>query len=175
MFPSLVSLRSTTRSCIALAGASLAALAAAAPMMGAGPWDLRCSPWGKEIELRVEPRQDYRHNQRPEYRPQVFAPADVAPCDLNITAFQSRSTIMIFATGTNRSGGFCTSFCSLDSRDSAPRIQLHNTAPSGYANQCISPFSINAALHTDRCVSKIEILVGDHFICIPVQEVPGIS
>ncbi len=174
MFRSLATLRSSfTRSRLAFAGATLAAVGAAAPLMGAGPWDWQRGPHGREIEVRIEPRREVRI----EYRPQVLAiaPIEVAPCDVNITAYQSHGTIMVFATGTNRTGGFGTALRALDCRDASPRIQLSNVAPCGYTTQCLTPFSINAALHIDRCVSTIEVVSGGRVICVPVQQVAGIS
>ena len=174
MFRSLANLRSSfTRSRLAFAAATLAAVGAAAPLMGAGPWDWRRGPHGREIEVRIEPRREVRV----EVRPQVvaIAPIEVAPCDVNLTAYQSGSTIMIFATGTNLTGGYGTALRALNTRGQIPTIRLSNIAPCGYSTQCITPFSTKAALHIDRCVSKIDVLVGTRTICIPVQEVAGIS
>ena len=146
-------------------------------MMGAGPWDWHSRSHDTEIEIRVEPRREIRVEVRPERRPQVLAiaPVEVAPYDLRITAFQSRSTVLIFASGSNRTGGFCTALRSLDHPKSGPRIQLSNVAPILCETQAITPFSINAALHVPRTVSKIDVLVGDRYLCIPVEQVAGIS
>ena len=129
MFRSITNFRSTfTRSRLALAGATLASVGAAVPMMGAGPWDWRRH--GREIEVRIEPRRDVRV----EVRPQVcYAPIEVAPCDANISAYQSRGTIMIFATGSNRTGGFCTSIRALDTCEQTPRLRLSNIGVASLA------------------------------------------
>ncbi len=162
---SLVSLTAKlTHSRAGLAAASLAIAASAAPLMGAGPWEWRSRPSHKEIIVCEEDR------------PSIIAqPIDVAPCEIQFAAYQSRDTIMIFATGANSTGGFNTSLRALDTRGHTLRLQLCNLAPIGLATQCITPFSLNAAIHAKRGVCTIDVRVGDRLICVPVVQVALIS
>jgi hypothetical protein len=176
MFRSLTNPRSKlTRTRMALAAAPLALAGIAAPLMGAGPWEWRHGNRHTEIVVH------------PEFRRVVIAPVEVMPCDLHISAYQSRDTIMVFVTGSNRTGGYSTFLQAADGHDGSLRLEIRNIAPIGVCTQAITPFSLNAAMHTDdrpthgwsgwakRSATTLEVRVAGQVICVPIEQVVSIS
>ena len=162
---SFSSLTSTlVRSRAGLIAGSLALAASAAPLMGAGPWDWTRRGTHREIIVRDE------HRAYP-----IARPIEIEPCNVQFTAFQSRDTVMIFATGSNRSGGFTTSLSALDTRGHSVTLKLCNIYTPGCGTQAITGFSINAAIHADCALSTVDIRVGGRVICVPVSQVACIS
>ncbi len=156
------------RSRAGLIAGSLAVAASAAPLMGAGPWEWHRRPGQREVIVR----QEYH----PEYRPVIIERiTEVEPCGVSFNAYQSGDTVMIFATGTNRTGGFTTSLGALDTFGHKVTLKLCNIAPQGCVTQAITPFSINAAIHADCELSTIEIVVGGRQVCVPVCRVARIG
>ncbi len=159
-----------TRSRMALAAAPVALAGLAAPMMGAGPWDWKIGSHDRHDTRRIEVVV------RPETRPVVVVrQIEVEPFDLHLTAYQSRDTIMVFASGNNRTGGYTTSLRAIGGRENSTRIQLSNITSGGICTQAITSFSLNAAMHVDCAVSSIEVRVADRVICVPVTQVASIS
>ena len=175
MFRSIANLVSKLASSrTALAAAPLALAAMAVPMMGAGPWYWHYPSRHLAVVVRPDPLVVF---SAPAVTPVVVAPVpvDVMPDGLTFTAYQSRDTIMLFASGSNRTGGFATALRTIDVRDAFAHVQLCNTAPCGPAVQAISPFSTSAALHVDRPLSSMEVRVAGQVMSVPVVQVASIS
>ena len=162
---SFSSLTSTLfRSRAGLIAGSLAIAACAAPLMGAGPWDRTRRGMHKEIIVREE------HRAFP-----IARAIEVEPYNVQFTAYQSGDTIMIFATGANRTGGYTTSLSALDTCGHDVTLKLCNIFSAECATQAITGFSINAAIHADCALSTVDIRVGHRVICVPVCQVARIS
>lgn len=151
------------RSRAGLIAGSLALAASAAPLMGAGPWD-----WGR----RSAHREVIIRQERPVV---VIRTVEAEPYGVSFNAYQSGDTVMIFATGTNRTGGYATSLSALDTRGRDVSLKLCNIAPEGICTQVITPFSLNAAIHADCILSTIDIRVGSRVVCVPVSQVARIG
>lgn len=151
------------RSRAGLIAGSLALAASAAPLMGAGPWD-----WGR--------RSGHREVVIRQARPVIIQRVvEVEPCGVSFNAYQTGDTVMIFATGTNRTGGYATSLSAIDTRGHDVKLALCNIAPQGFCTQAITPFSLNAAIHADCALSTIDIRVGSRTVCVPVCQVARIG
>lgn len=100
---------------------------------------------------------------------------EVEPCGVSFNAYQSGDTVMIFASGTNRTGGFTTSLGAIDTHGHSVTLKLCNIASQGYCTQAITPFSINAAIHADCALSTIDVIVGGRKVCVPVSQVACIG
>ena len=163
------------RSRAGLIAGSLAVAASAVPLMGAGPWEWHRRPGECEEVVRREYRPEYRPD-RQEYRPVIIERiTEVEPCGVSFNAYQSGDTVMIFASGTNRTGGFITSLGALDTFGRKVTLKLCNIAPQACVTQAITPFSINAAIHADCELSTIDIVVGGRQVCVPVCRVARIG
>jgi hypothetical protein len=147
---------------MAMVAAPVAMAGLAAPMMGAGPHDWHFG-WGRyeprrvEVVVRPEPRCEVRREC-----------VEVVPCDLRITAYQARDTVFVVVSGTNTSGGYTTSLAAVDTCGPCPRLQLRNTPGFGCATQALSPFTLNGAFRAERCVSEVQVRIGDRVISAPV-------
>jgi hypothetical protein len=157
--------RLLTPSRMAILGAPVMLAGLAAPMMGAGPWDWH---WGKHEPRRVEV---VVATPPPVV---IVQPVDVAPCDLRITAYQARDTVMVMVNGSNATGGFTTSLAAIDTRDHCPELVLHNVRGGGFCTQAITPISLNAAFRSHGDVPSVKVRVADHVIVVPVRDVPSL-
>ncbi len=92
------------------------------------------------------------------------------PCDLQIRAIQAGSSVIVFATGSNRSGGFVTTLDRVGDDYGAPRLVLKNVLDTrAYATSCVTPFDVRGFIEVRGCVSEIKVCVADQEICVPVE------
>lgn len=172
------------RSRFALGAAGLAMVATAAPLMGAGPEDWRIDwSFGRDRDRDRDRGRDHDRGRGRDtivIRPSFPAPrphlAEVLPANLSITAFQYRDTIMIHASGENRSGGFTTSLSAIDTRCAEPILYLTNIGPAshGFSTQACIPFTINGAIRVDREVRCISVRIAGQSVHVPVTCVAGL-
>ena len=157
----------STRTLAAAAG--LSALALMAPAAEAGPW-----PWGRSHGTRVviQPRIVIHGGyERPHYQPVC----DVVPADLKFTAFRSRDTVMVFATGTNHQAGFTTALTDVDAQGWNTVVTLRNTPRGGPCADMCSPFSVSAAICMRTNTRCLTVRVAGQSFEVPIVEVQTIS
>lgn len=173
-----VTARTTLRRRLALAGAPIALLGLAAPMLGAGadPWWIRAgfghSRGHDQVVIRTGPVCDQR---------QVIVRepvcVEVIPFDLHFSAYQSQGTVIVVATGSNRTGGFETCLTGRDIHDSTPTLILRNTAPGRgvCVTQAITCFSVSASFYSRCALSTVTVRVADTCVEVPVVQVRSLS
>ncbi len=111
-------------------------------------------------------------------RPQhvvVAQPCDVMPQDLRITAYQTHDRVIVLITGTNHSAGYATSLTDVDTSCEVPTLTLRNTAPMHASAQCLTGFSLNAAVRSRETLCTIRVLVAGRTVEVPVTQVPTLS
>lgn len=158
-----------------LTATALCLVAAGAPLMGAGP-DERGRGRGRDdgfsgifgkIDIRIgQPR-------RPEIRHvEVRHVEEVMPCDLKLSAYQSRDTVIIVATGTNRSTGFQTGFQACDIHDRTPELRLMNTSSCEPCGQVMTGFEVSSSFHTRHQIGCIKVIVAGRAFDVHVVQTP---
>lgn len=97
------------------------------------------------------------------------------PSDVHLRAIQAGSTVIVFATGSNRTGGFTTTFDRVSDGYGPPRLVLQNVRDTrAYATQCITPFDVRGFIEVRGCVSEIKVCVAGQEICVPVEAVGAV-
>ncbi len=154
-----------------LAAAALCLVAAGAPLMGAGP-DERGGRRGGWTSPKVFGNVQVTIGFPTKHKPQVRHAEEVLPCDLRLTAYQSRDTVIIVATGTNRSTGFTTAFQACDIRDRSPELRLMNTSSCEPCGQVMTGFEVSSSFHTRHQISCIKVVVAGHAYDVHVVQTP---
>ena len=157
-------------------GAPLAFLALAAPAANAEPWfHITFGDWGRRPQHREPERRPPVVITRPvSVRPEYRRPVEEVPCDLRFTAYQTRDTVILIATGENRSAGYAT--CLEVCGDGfAPTVTLRNTTPRDACSQVISRFEVSGSFRAKDCLRTITVRVADRCFQVPVTEVRALS
>ena len=158
--------------------AALALIGACAPLASADPW-LRFqfgNDHSRREQVHIRGPVVCREPQRPVFVPVRIQRVEVLPCDLQFSAYQSRDTVIIIASGTNRSAGFATSFGAIESGSWAPALTLCNLSPdSECAAQVVTPFSISASFHAHSALRCISVRIAGQCIEVPVTQTRCLS
>jgi len=141
----------------------------AAPQMGAGPEVKRQAaglsfhpPGFGKIQVRFGDRR----------RPEVVHVHNVAPCELDLSAFQSGSTVIVVANGANHESGYITRFEACDVNDRTPEITLMNTRGRDACAQVLTRFETTGSFNSRRQLSCIQVRVGDRVQEVRVVQAP---
>jgi hypothetical protein len=144
-------------------------IGAAVPLMGAGPesrggveWAFHPPVFGR-VEVHFGGRQ-------PERR--VIRVEDVVPCDLHLSAYQSRDTVIVVAMGSNRTGGFTTTFAPCDLDDRRPEVRLVNTPGRDACAQVMTGFEVSSSFHTHHQLGCIKVRVAGQCFDVHVTQTP---
>jgi hypothetical protein len=161
----------TTLSRLSAAALALGLVGAAAPLMGAGPEvkvaGLTIHPpkvFGN-VQIRIGDRNWGRDRDRHEKRIE-----EVIPCDLHFSAYQSRDTVILVATGANRTGGFTTTFAPCDLNDRTPEVRLVNTPGRDACAQALTPFEVSTSFHSRYQLGCIKVVVAGHSYDVHVTQ-----
>ncbi len=142
----------------------------AVPLMGAGPevkvGGLSFHPPQFGIKVR------FGSPRRPEPRHEERRPEFIMPCDLQLSAFQSGSTVIIVAKGTNRESGFNVHFDACNLSDRTPEVILHNDRGHGACSQVITSFEATASFTSRRSLSCIKVRIGNQCQEVRVVQTP---
>lgn len=113
--------------------------------------------------------------------PVVVAPApivlparyDVRPYELSLRAVQAGETVIVFAEGSNRTGGYTTKLDIVSGGYGQARVVLKNLAPSGceVVTQCVSPFSEQGYFTSCERLREIKVCVAGQEVCVAVEQV----
>ena len=156
---------------LALAAAPVVLAGAAAPLMGAGPWQF-------SVDFGRDKHREYDHGRvvvrsEPERETAKRVFVEVVPNDLKFSAYQARGTIMVFITGCNRTSGYTTSLSADDCTGRTPTLVLHNSFRLGQiCTQGVVPIDLKAAVRADHDVRCISVRVADRTFEVPVTCVP---
>ncbi len=162
-----------------LTATALCLVAAGAPLMGAGPDERgrRGGHGGRDggfsgvfggvtIRIGEQPR-------RPEIRRvEIRRVEEVLPCDLRFSAYQSRDTVIIVATGTNRGTGFQTGFQACNIHDRTPELRLMNTSRCEPCGQVTTAFEVSSSFHTRHQIGCIKVIVAGRAFDVHVVQTP---
>jgi hypothetical protein len=97
---------------------------------------------------------------------------EVIPQCLELTAFQAGDTVLLFAKGENRSGGFTTR---LEREGRGDRLKLINTSPRGrFVTQRLTPFQLSGSFQVRGCLTEITVCVAGQNRCVKVCQVQSI-
>ncbi len=149
--------------------AALALIGVCAPLASAEPW-FRFSfdnGWHRgRAKVVVREPEVCRVPERPRY-----VRTEVLPCDLHFSAYQAGETVVVVATGTNRTAGFSTTFGSIGISQWSPVLALCNlSAESDCVPQCPTPFSVSASFHARRDLRCFSIRVAGQVFEVPVTQ-----
>lgn len=112
---------------------------------------------------------------RPPAAPAIVLPAryDVRPYELTLRAVQAGETVIVFAEGSNRTGGYTTKLDIVGRSYGQPQIVLKNLAPSTceVVSQCVSPFSERGYFTSCEALREIKVCVGGQEVCVRVEQV----
>jgi len=142
----------------------------AAPMMGAGP-ELKTETRG----IRFDPPGFGKIKVRfgtPQRRPEVRRHDHAAPCELELSAFQSGDTVIVVANGANRESGYVTRFEACDLHDRTPEVHLRNDRGHGHCAQVITKFEATGSFTSRRQISCIKVHVGNQCYDVRVVQTP---
>jgi hypothetical protein len=140
----------------------------AAPLMGAGP----------EVKIggiRIEPPSFGRLKVRfgtPQRRPEIRKHDHAAPCELELSAFQSGNTVIVVAKGANRESGYITRFEACDLNDRTPEVHLINQRGHGHCAQMITRFEATGSFTSRRQISCLKVHVGNQCHEVRVVQAP---
>lgn len=143
----------------------------AAPLMGAGP------------EVKVESRGGWAFNPpsfgklkvrfgTPRRQPEIRRHDYAAPCELELSAFQSGNTVILVARGVNRESGYVTRFEACDLNDRTPEVHLINERGHGHCAQVITRFEVTGSFQACRQISCITVHVGNQCHEVRVVQAP---
>lgn len=99
---------------------------------------------------------------------------DVAPSELNISAFRTGDTIMVLVNGVNTMEGYSTSLTINDVNSDAVLV-LHNEPPVVTQNLKNSGFTVNASVRLAGNPKSIGVRVADRTYQVPVTDVQSVS
>jgi hypothetical protein len=164
-------LRTTKRRTII--ASALGVLGAASPMFAAEPW-FRIS-WGhsdarRERVVIREPRRE----RWPEVRHEAPRVEEI-PCDLRLSAYQTKDTVVVVARGTNRAAGYATALSSCGVRGRAPELVLHNLAPQSCGAQVQTAFEVTGSFTSCERVACLKVIVAGKTYDVGVTQVCPLS
>jgi hypothetical protein len=152
-----------------LLAASLVGLAA--PLMGAGPevklGGIQFDPPGFG-KLRVR----WGSGRAPQRQPEIRRHDHMAPCELELSAFQSGSTVIVVARGANRESGYITRFEACDLNDRTPEVHLHNHRSHDHCAQAITRFEATGSFNSRRQITCLKVQVGHQCYDVRVVQAP---
>lgn len=157
-----------------LTAAALCLVALGAPLMGAGidGWGKRHGRSSPQVVSRVEVNIGF---PSPFRQPVVVRHGEeVLPGDLRLTAYQSGDTVIVVATGTNRSTGFNTAFVGQDVHDRSPELRLMNTSRGEPCAQVLTAFEVSASFHTRHRVECIRVIVAGRAFDVHAVQTPSL-
>lgn len=165
-------MRSTfTRLSAAVLGLGL--VGAAAPLMGAGP-EVKAKGAAFQpprifgnVQIRIGDK-DRGWGRGRDHRERRIE--EEVPCDLHLSAYQSRDTVILVATGSNRSGGFTTTFAPCDLNDRTPEVRLVNTPARDACTQGITPFDVSSSFHSRHQLGCIKVIVAGRSYDVHVKQ-----
>ena len=161
--------------------AALALIGVCAPLASAEPWFSFRWDHGRhngrhEPVVIVGGPVVCREPQRPVYVPIHVQRFEVLPCDLHLAAYQSRETVIVVATGTNRSEGFCTALTACELNEWAPTLTLRNTSPeTDCAAQGATAFTLSASIRSCHALRCITVHVAGQSYEVPVVQTQCLS
>ena len=162
--------RVSRRSLTAFA-APLALLAASAPVFSANPWT-----WTGRVRVQHRPPIVVARGPRHAPPPVVIVrQVEAFPCELRLSAYQTRDTVIVMANGANGSAGYVTCLAVHGEHHLSPTVVLRNTAPAACVSQVVTPFEVTGSFRTRSCLRTLSVRVADRCIEVPVVQVPGIS
>lgn len=168
--------RTGLRRRLALLAAPAAVLGLVAPALagGADPrWDGRSERQVGGIRIVLGGGTRPIGRPAPVCRPVI---REVMPCDLSVTAYQSGDTVIVVATGTNRSGGFTTTLAICGARSATPEVLLGNSIRTDRcATQAITPFNVQGSFRTRHRLCTLRVKVAGECLTIPVTQVACLS
>jgi hypothetical protein len=177
--------RTGLRRRLALLAAPAAVLGLVAPALagGADPrWDGRSDRQGGGIRIVLGGGSLAIGRSAPACRPVTPPPIrrpvirEVMPCDLSVTAYQSGDTVIVVATGTNRSGGFTTTLAICGARSASPEVLLGNSIRTDQcATQAVTPFNVQASFRTRHRLCTLKVKVAGECLTVPVTQVACLS
>ncbi len=142
----------------------------AAPLMGAGP-ELKIETRG----IRFDPPSFGKLKIRfgtPQRRPEVRRHDHTAPCELELSAFQSGNTVIVVARGANRESGYVTRFEACDLNDRTPEVHLVNERGHGHCAQVITRFEATASFTSRRQITCLKVRIGHDVREVRVVQTP---
>lgn len=152
--------------------APLALLAASAPVISADPWI-----WSGQF--RVQHRPPIVVARGPRHAPPppvvIVRQMEAFPCELRLSAYQTRDIVIVVANGANGSAGYATCLTVHGEHDRSPTVVLRNTAPAACVSQVVTPFEVTGSFRTRSCLRTLSVRVADRCLEVPVVQVPGIS
>ena len=153
--------------------AALALIGVCAPLASAEPW-FRIS-FGDHGRGRPGPVVIHRPeiHRGPVVR---YERCEVLPCDLRFTAYQAGDTVIIVATGTNRTAGFTTSFGRVDSDHRGATLTLCNlSAQDSCAAEVLTGFSVSGSFHARQALRCVSVRVAGQCFEVPVTQTQCLS
>lgn len=104
---------------------------------------------------------------------------EVAPAQLELRAFQIDDQVMVYAQGSNRTGGFITLLERCDtgrgnSRDAVIHLRNYTKGKHRFVTQCLTPFEVTGSIRVRGCVEEIKVLVAGEYRCVRVCQVNSI-
>ncbi|MGD9690935.1 MAG: hypothetical protein AB7K52_08435 [Phycisphaerales bacterium] len=171
---------------LATSGLALAGGPAVTGWGSAGPSSERGPDAHRTVEVAADRRDNSRFNidlsfgnggirfGREHARP---ARAEVAPCRLELRAFQVGDQVLIIAEGENRGGGFSTFFERCDeggSRGATIVLRNHGPARGHFGSQHLSAFEVTGGFGVRGHLREVRVLVGDQVHCVRVDHVSSL-
>ena len=150
--------------------AALALIGVCAPLASAEPW------------FRFQIGSGW-HRHEPVWRPEIcrvpvprHERVEVMPCDLHFAAYEAGVTVIVVATGVNRTGGFSTSFGRGEGGRGAPVLTLCNTwAQDDCGPQVLTAFSISGSFHARPGLRCLSVRVAGQCFEVPVTQTQCLS
>lgn len=152
----------------------LTVLGAAGPLSADNPWFWSGPARGRGgVKIVIGPPRP-AHPPRPARPPQVCEPVDEAPCQLEVSAYQTRDTVIVVASGANKAGGYVTTFSACDTRGRTPSLTLRNTPPAHCGTQVITPFDVTGSFRSRQRVHHITVSIAGQTRTVRVTQVPSL-